>query len=30
MKFMSRAGQSVKNIGKKSESSAAEGSKMQT
>jgi len=29
MKFMSRAGESVKNIGKKSESSAAEGSKMQ-
>jgi hypothetical protein len=29
MKFMSRAGDSVKNIGKKTESSAAEGSKMQ-
>src|SRR5437870_5402683 len=29
MKFMRRAGESVKNIGKKSESSAAEGSKMQ-
>jgi hypothetical protein len=29
MKFMSRAGESVKNIGKKSESNAAEGSKMQ-
>jgi hypothetical protein len=29
MKFMSRAGESVKNINKKSESSAAEGSKMQ-
>jgi hypothetical protein len=29
MKFMSRAGESVKNIGKKSESSNAEGSKMQ-
>ena len=29
MKFMSRAGESVKNIGKKSESSSAEGSKMQ-
>ena len=29
MKFMSRAGESVKNIGKKSQSSAAEGSKMQ-
>src|SRR6266404_5442828 len=29
MKFMSRAGESVKNIGKKTESSAAEGSKMQ-
>ena len=29
MKFMSRAGESVKNIGKKSESHAAEGGKMQ-
>jgi len=29
MKFMSRAGENVKNIGKKSESSAAEGSKVQ-
>ena len=29
MKFMSRAGESVKNVGKKSESSAAEGSKAQ-
>ena len=29
MKFMSRAGESVKNIGNKTESSAAEGSKMQ-
>jgi hypothetical protein len=29
MKFMSRAGESVKNIGKKSESNAAEGNKMQ-
>jgi hypothetical protein len=29
MKFMSRAGESVKNIGKKTESSAAEGSKVQ-
>ena len=29
MKFMSRAGESVKNIGKKTESSASEGSKMQ-
>ncbi len=29
MKFMSRAGDSVKNIGKKTESNAAEGSKMQ-
>jgi hypothetical protein len=29
MKFMSRAGESVKNIGKKSESNPAEGSKMQ-
>ena len=29
MKFMSRAGESVKNIGKKTESSAAEGSQMQ-
>jgi hypothetical protein len=29
MKFMSRAGESVKNIGKKTEPSAAEGSKMQ-
>jgi hypothetical protein len=29
MKFMSRAGESVKNIGKKSASNAAEGSKMQ-
>jgi len=29
MKFMSRAGESVKNIGHKTESSAAEGSKMQ-
>jgi hypothetical protein len=29
MKFMSRAGESVKNIGKKNESNAAEGNKMQ-
>jgi hypothetical protein len=29
MKFMSRAGESVKNLGKKNESSAAEGSKVQ-
>jgi hypothetical protein len=29
MKFMRRAGESVKNVGKKTESSAAEGSKMQ-